>query len=81
MAKFDIYRRPRGYVGNDDFGRVGVIEADSAEEADRLWWETHPDHHGLVVAQWAKIAARLDLSAREQERMAPAFHLARCVAG
>ena len=29
-----------------------------------------------VVAQWAKIAARLDLSAREQERMAPAFQLA-----
>jgi serine/threonine-protein kinase HipA len=29
-----------------------------------------------VVAQWPRIAARLHLSAREQERMAPAFQLA-----
>lgn len=29
-----------------------------------------------VVAQWPRIAARLRLSAREQERMAPAFRLA-----
>ena len=29
-----------------------------------------------VVAQWPRIAARLNLSAREQERMAPAFQLA-----
>ena len=29
-----------------------------------------------VVVQWPRIAARLDVSAREQERMAPAFQLA-----
>ena len=29
-----------------------------------------------VVAQWPRIATRLHLSAREQERMAPAFQLA-----
>ncbi len=30
----------------------------------------------IVVAQWPKLATRLRLSAREQERMAPAFRLA-----
>lgn len=34
------------------------------------------DRCKTTVAQWPKIAARLDLSAREQERMAPAFELA-----
>lgn len=45
--------------------RVPLADADEIMERCRI-----------VVAQWPGIAARLGLSAREQERMAPAFRLA-----
>ncbi len=34
------------------------------------------ERNRAIVKQWPKIAARLDISAREQQRMAPAFRLA-----
>lgn len=69
---FNIFRRARGYLGPSDYGRVGVIEADSADEADRLWWQRHPDPDGLVVGQWAEASppgfSRSDIRGRTGHR-------------
>lgn len=67
---------------------LNISEADNAMDLDLArsvapyFRVAIPDANEIIdrckttVAQWPKIAARLDLSAREQERMAPAFELA-----